>query len=632
LRVPETVAPQALAIAERLGDTERASEACTLALAGLAYYSAGAIFTSPEWAMWTEKLDGYAEPESASRVRADAMMSWTYAGRHQQQECWQLRSQALVLARRVDDPAALSYAVLAFMGGNVPPQLAAEQLRVAEEFATLGHAIPRPGPKAQFFAVCGTLLLGGGKREMAESLWQELDEYAARIGDPYVRMWQMSAQALRHSLDGQLEQAVDLAEQFGNQAAALGVEVVGQMISAMAATGPMVDLGRFEEALALQPRFDFSIGGAARHARLFALAGRREEARQEVRRIMAARAIGADEDWTDMGTLVQLLEAAVMVKETHAAAVLSSRLAGLDEWYMFETRSSVARLRAQAALLLGNAEEARGLLTTALEVAQRVRARGESALVRWHLAELLLKHYPEERADALAHLDFVIPEFRDMKMQPSLERALRHKMKVQGISGVDIKTSIDAVTLAVERERPDVSVHAAPNGKVTLMFSDIEGSTPLAERLGDEAWVALLREHNAIFREQITRHDGHEVKTMGDAFMVAFRSAEDAVRCAVSVQGAFATYNREHGEQPLLVRIGLHTGEAVRDAGDFYGTNVILASRLVNEAQGGQILASADLRDLTDGGEFAFGEGRDVALKGISGAQRVFEVRWREEP
>jgi class 3 adenylate cyclase len=181
----------------------------------------------------------------------------------------------------------------------------------------------------------------------------------------------------------------------------------------------------------------------------------------------------------------------------------------------------------------------------------------------------------------------------------------------------------------VERERPDISVHAAPDGKVTLMFSDIEDSTPLTERLGDERWLDVLREHNAIFREHIAAHSGHEVKTIGDAFMVAFQSPERALACAVAVQQAFGRYNSEHAEEPLGVRIGLHTGEAVRDAGDFYGTNVILASRLVNQAGGGEIVVSTAFRRLVESlPEAAFGPVREVSLKGLSGTHPVQTVEW----
>jgi hypothetical protein len=80
-----------------------------------------------------------------------------------------------------------------------------------------------------------------------------------------------------------------------------------------------------------------------------------------------------------------------------------------------------------AAVLLGRPDEAHSHYQEALKVASEMRFRPEVALTRLQLAELLLEHYPKERTEALEHLDFVIAEFRDMKMQPSLERALRHK-------------------------------------------------------------------------------------------------------------------------------------------------------------------------------------------------------------
>jgi class 3 adenylate cyclase len=628
LRVAETVAPQALEIAERLGDKERASQACLFALGGLGYHSAGPIFTSPEWARWAEKLDANAAPETIERAIADAMMSWTYFGLHQQQECWELRRRALSLARRLGDPAALGIAILSFMGTNAPPQLISERLGVAEEFAALSQTLARPSTKAQFLASCAVVLLSGGNRAMAERLWEELDAYADRVGDPYVRTWQISAEALRLYLEGELERTVELAEQFASQAGALGVEVFGQLISAVVAIGPLVNLGRFEEAMALWPRVQFAISADAGSAWLLASAGRPEEARREVQRIMAAREIGPDEDWTDTTTLALLLEASVIAGDADAAAILSRRLAPLEEWY--EARSTVARLLGQAALMLGNAEAARTHFTTALDVAQRIGARGEIALTRLQLAELLLEHYADERVDALEHLDFAIAEFREMKMQPSLEQAMRLKMQAQGIDTISPQTSIDAVAASVYVDKPDLRPHAAPDGTVTILFTDIEGSTAMTERLGDQRWLELLRAHNAIVRQQVTAHEGFEVKSEGDGFMLAFQSARKALGCAAEIQRAFAQRN-ESADEPIRVRIGLHTGEAIKEADDFFGKNVILAARIAGQAQGGEILVSSLLKELTEsGGDIAFGEGREVELKGLAGPHRVFEVGWEK--
>jgi len=172
--------------------------------------------------------------------------------------------------------------------------------------------------------------------------------------------------------------------------------------------------------------------------------------------------------------------------------------------------------------------------------------------------------------------------------------------------------------------------HELPEGSVTVLFTDVEGSTDLRTGRGDEAAQEIIHAHFDLVRRQVEQHSGHEVKTIGDSFMVAFASARRAVACAVAVQRAFAQRN-ETAEEPIRVRIGLHTGEAVKEAEDFYGKHVILASRIAAQAQGGEILVSSLLKELTESaGDIAFGERREVELKGLKGKQRVFEVEWEQ--
>jgi class 3 adenylate cyclase len=151
----------------------------------------------------------------------------------------------------------------------------------------------------------------------------------------------------------------------------------------------------------------------------------------------------------------------------------------------------------------------------------------------------------------------------------------------------------------------------------------------MTERLGDQRWMELLKTHNSIIRERLAAHEGFEVKSEGDGFMLAFGSARRALQCAVDIQRAFAAQN-ETAEEPIRVRIGLHTGEAIKEADDFFGKNVILAARIAGQAQGGEILVSSLLKELTESaGDTEFGDGRDVELKGLSGRHRVFEVAWQ---
>ncbi|MEE9280556.1 MAG: adenylate/guanylate cyclase domain-containing protein, partial [Myxococcota bacterium] len=166
------------------------------------------------------------------------------------------------------------------------------------------------------------------------------------------------------------------------------------------------------------------------------------------------------------------------------------------------------------------------------------------------------------------------------------------------------------------------------DGTVTLMFSDMENYTGLLERLGDLAAHQLVQAHNAIVREQTKAHGGHEVELRGDGFLLAFASARQAVLCAIALQRALLARN-EADSEPIRIRIGLHTGEAIKDADKFFGKSVVQAFRVADLAQGGEILVSSFTKNLVQrAGDLAFDEGREVQLKGLEGTHRVFGVRW----
>jgi class 3 adenylate cyclase len=190
---------------------------------------------------------------------------------------------------------------------------------------------------------------------------------------------------------------------------------------------------------------------------------------------------------------------------------------------------------------------------------------------------------------------------------------------------VEEPTSIDEVAESVAEERPSLHHGTAPDGTTTVLFSDIEGFTALNDRLGDRRAFEVLRSHNQVVRDQVAAYSGFEVKSQGDGFMVAFSSARQAVLCAIAIQQALAAQSGE----PVKVRMGLHTGEAIKDADDFFGRNVIFAARIADEADGGEILVSSLVKELTEsGGDFEFENGREVALKGLSGTGKVYSVSW----
>ncbi len=241
---------------------------------------------------------------------------------------------------------------------------------------------------------------------------------------------------------------------------------------------------------------------------------------------------------------------------------------------------------------------------------------------------LIARDAPGDRRRALSLLADAGATARRIGMKKLLDEVLALRIEAQGLSSTDVMTSISAVASAAQRDLTDLRPLAAPDGSVTIMFSDIEGSTTINERLGDGDYMELLRAHNGFMREQLKSHGGHEVKKAGDGFMVAFSSPLRAVECAISIQRAFAAHNERHSKHPLRVRIGLHTGTPVAEGGDYYGTDVTLAFRIADSAEGGEIVISARLRELIGpSSEVKFGEPRKLKLKGLAGTHTVYIAR-----
>lgn len=189
--------------------------------------------------------------------------------------------------------------------------------------------------------------------------------------------------------------------------------------------------------------------------------------------------------------------------------------------------------------------------------------------------------------------------------------------------------SVDAIVASAISRARDLNAHEWFESTVTILFSDIENSSALYETLGDVRAHELIRVHNDIFRQQVSAHRGHEVKALGDSFMIAFSSARRAVLCAVDVQRSLAAYCESHPDPPFRVRMGLHVGEAINESADFFGKTVILAARIATLARGGQILVSSTVHELAGAaGDLRFAPFRETELKGLAGTHRIFEAVW----
>ena len=194
------------------------------------------------------------------------------------------------------------------------------------------------------------------------------------------------------------------------------------------------------------------------------------------------------------------------------------------------------------------------------------------------------------------------------------------------VFGTPLAFSLDQLVESVESDRPDVSAWAASDGTLTIAFTDIEGSTALNASFGDVGWIEVLRAHNEIVGRRTTEHGGTVVQRIGDGFMLAFPAARRALRCARAIEHEIGSTFDDPGS-PIKVRVGVHTGEVIQQADEFFGQAVNYAARVAGAAAGGEILSSSLVHDLvsTDQ-EFRFGPPREVELKGIDGLQRLFPL------
>jgi predicted ATPase/class 3 adenylate cyclase len=165
----------------------------------------------------------------------------------------------------------------------------------------------------------------------------------------------------------------------------------------------------------------------------------------------------------------------------------------------------------------------------------------------------------------------------------------------------------------------DARMERQPSGTVTLVFTDIEGSTQLLEELGVDAYRVALGEHRRVVREACAGYSGYEVDYEGDAFFYAFSSAQDAV-------GAASAFMVGLQDGPIRVRVGIHTGQPALDPPKYVGLDVHRAARLMASAHGGQVVVSRETVGLLPDGVFVLRDLGDHRFKDLGPPERVYQL------
>ncbi len=549
-----------------------------------------------------------------------------------------LVAEAIELAREVDAPRTLAAALHRSIFLPLGPDAARERLAIADEMLELGRSSGDRESvlRAHAYRIQNQLELG----EMTE-VDRELTIYADQAEELRMpqHIWHTHAlRCMRAMLDGDLEKAEEYAEQ-ARRAGDRAEQPLAQQIYGVQLIQIRTLQGRAGELLApvrhLAERFPGIPAWRSALITLAARAGDVEEGRLELERFAGDdfSAIPRDANW--LAGMSLMGEATAMLGDTERAELAYEELLPYEGLIIVIGRAAgsngpVDRVLGLLAQTRGRRDDAERHLRRAIEIAKRMGDRPALAVGTVDLAEILLgRDGRGDRQRALELLDEGLPLAREMGARWVVDRGLALRLEAQGLAGVDVTTSIDEVVSALQSERPDMRAHAAPDGTVAILFSDIEDSTLITERLGDERWLEVLRRHNSVFRAELAKHGGYEVKSQGDGFMLAFPDPAEALRCAIAVQRAFAEVDDEREEERLRVRIGLHTGEVIAEEGDFFGKNVILAARIAAQALGGEILVSDQLRRAAGEADgIRFDDGRELELKGLAGTHRVYRADW----
>lgn len=592
-------------------------------------------------AMLRTALELLPDKDRVLRVSVLARLSveLRYAG--ELEEADRLSRDAVEMAERVGNAKILLLAIYSRQWSTMGPDAVEDALAAGDEIVRLARIVGDRDMEFEGHHLRMIALTQLGEFGSVDDEIAACDKLAGELHQPRYQ-WQAAVfRTMRALMQGRFKEAERLAQTaltIGQRAQLEAAEVVfsAHLFLTRWADGKLDDLADAGRQLADR----YGQGWPSAYVWLLTEAGQLDDARTRYDEIAmdGFASLRRNGDWmTSMCTLA-IASVAIDDREDAAGKLFELLLPYADRCTLFlagagclGSNHSFLGFAAKAA---GRSEDAIRHFELALARNAEIGASYIGPRVYYEYARTLLDTgAAAERPKAVELIEAGLILARRIGMRADADRLTRLRQDNQVQRPPVGWSALDSVVHSVEQDRPDLSGAAAPDGTVTIMFSDIESSTLLTEQLGDERWLELLRRHNSAIRRHINEHDGFEVKSQGDGFMVAFASARKAIRCAVAIQREFAARNRSDREHPLHIRIGLHTGEVIREREDFFGKNVILAARIAARAEGDEILVSGVLRELVESShEFEFDEPREEQLKGLRNPQRIHNVRWSPAP
>ena len=216
--------------------------------------------------------------------------------------------------------------------------------------------------------------------------------------------------------------------------------------------------------------------------------------------------------------------------------------------------------------------------------------------------------------------EYLMQDPRYMQMFQAGRNAMNTHFQDPDASAEHLKTAMGEWNQPKKKE--------AQTGPITVLFTDIAGSTAMTQALGDAGAQEVVRAHNRIVRAALTAFNGREVKHTSDGIMASFNKVTDGVDASIQMQRETMQHNAQNPDLPLHLKIGINAGEPIVEDNDLFGTVVQLSARIVDKAKADQIFVSEIVRGICTGKSYQFQSKGGYEMKGFEGPMTLYEVMW----